>query len=257
MSHANSRFKFEIDQDVEIAVSGERGTIRARAEFAEAAPSYFLRYQSRDGAAREAWWNEPALFAVPAAAVQPDEAPAKKTVAEVDALVAELNKEYEDVCAARQRYVLNLSEFQKYYARKPAEARDDSSSDGRGTPTGSIPPAADRPQIGEEATDVFVRFPQCALGHSVRNFKTSGETVDLFKGRSLDAIEKALIDFIAAHYREDHEAISPLVKRADQKSDGFFVILSAHTISLLAQARAREILLPLKREFAAKIAGGE
>lgn len=57
-------FKFELDQQVTIALSGETGTIIGRAEYSEAPiPSYYLRYVSKDGRAVEDWWRESTLIA--------------------------------------------------------------------------------------------------------------------------------------------------------------------------------------------------
>ena len=56
-------FKFSILQPVIISVSKERATVVGRAEYANAEPSYFLRYCAADGRAVEAWWAESALGA--------------------------------------------------------------------------------------------------------------------------------------------------------------------------------------------------
>lgn len=55
------KLKFELGQSVTIAASGEKGEIIARAEYATAEPSYYLRYRSADGRAVESWWGESAL----------------------------------------------------------------------------------------------------------------------------------------------------------------------------------------------------
>jgi hypothetical protein len=54
-------FKFALDQQVQIKVSGEIGQIIGRAEYTTGENSYYLRYQSADGRAVEAWWTESAL----------------------------------------------------------------------------------------------------------------------------------------------------------------------------------------------------
>ena len=57
-------FKFELNQPVTIALSGETGTVIGRAEYSEAPiPSYCLRYVSKDGRAVEDWWKETTLVA--------------------------------------------------------------------------------------------------------------------------------------------------------------------------------------------------
>lgn len=58
--------KFELKQEVQIAVSEETGTIRGRAEYVSAPPSYLVRYKGADGTAREGWFEEDALRANPA-----------------------------------------------------------------------------------------------------------------------------------------------------------------------------------------------
>lgn len=55
-------FKFAIGQEIAIACSGEVGTIIGRAEYAESADAYFVRYRAGDGRAVEAWWAESALI---------------------------------------------------------------------------------------------------------------------------------------------------------------------------------------------------
>lgn len=54
-------FKFNLNQTVEIAASGETGEMLARAEYATSENSYYLRYKAADGRATEAWWGESAL----------------------------------------------------------------------------------------------------------------------------------------------------------------------------------------------------
>ena len=56
-------FKFELQQTVTIAASGEAGEVLARAEYATSESSYYLRYKAADGRATEAWWSESALTA--------------------------------------------------------------------------------------------------------------------------------------------------------------------------------------------------
>lgn len=56
-----SQFEFNLNQQVQITVSGETGQVIARAEYLTGTNSYLLRYRSSDGRAVEAWWNEEAL----------------------------------------------------------------------------------------------------------------------------------------------------------------------------------------------------
>ena len=55
------KFKFELGAEVKIEISGEQGTIIGRAEYAESANCYYLRYKTTDGRAIESWWGESAL----------------------------------------------------------------------------------------------------------------------------------------------------------------------------------------------------
>ena len=57
-------FRFEITQSVKIAISGEAGEIRARAEYSSGEPQYLLHYKAADGRAVEAWWCESQLSPV-------------------------------------------------------------------------------------------------------------------------------------------------------------------------------------------------
>ncbi|ACR28680.1 hypothetical protein [Burkholderia glumae] len=54
-------FSFNLGDRVAIAASGETGKIIGRADYAESAKSYFVRYKAADRRAVEAWWSEGAL----------------------------------------------------------------------------------------------------------------------------------------------------------------------------------------------------
>ena len=56
-----SPFKFNLGQQVKIAVSDEAGQVIGRAEYTTDTNSYFLRYKNADGNAVQAWWDEDAL----------------------------------------------------------------------------------------------------------------------------------------------------------------------------------------------------
>lgn len=56
-------FAFELNATVTITVSGERGVIIGRAEYATSANNYLVRYKMADGRATEQWWQEEALAA--------------------------------------------------------------------------------------------------------------------------------------------------------------------------------------------------
>jgi len=56
-----NRFKFDLCNQVAIAISGEIGEVIGRAEYGHSENTYYLRYKSADGRAIEAWWPESAL----------------------------------------------------------------------------------------------------------------------------------------------------------------------------------------------------
>lgn len=56
-------FDFKLGDDVEIVVSGERGTVIGRAHYTNSNPTYLVRYKAGDGRMVECWINEDALKA--------------------------------------------------------------------------------------------------------------------------------------------------------------------------------------------------
>lgn len=57
-------FKFDLNQVVKIAESGETGAVFGRAVYyATPLIAYLLRYRSSDGRAVEQWWSEDAIEA--------------------------------------------------------------------------------------------------------------------------------------------------------------------------------------------------
>lgn len=54
-------FKFNLNDAVTIAASGETGTVIGRAEYSNAENGYLIRYKAGDGRATESWWSESAL----------------------------------------------------------------------------------------------------------------------------------------------------------------------------------------------------
>jgi hypothetical protein len=54
-------FKFQLNDEIRIDVSGESGKIIGRAEYLSGEASYLVRYKAADGRAVESWWNESAL----------------------------------------------------------------------------------------------------------------------------------------------------------------------------------------------------
>ncbi|WP_186151025.1 hypothetical protein [Burkholderia gladioli] len=55
------KFNFALGADVAIDVSHEKGLVVGRAEYVHGEPTYYVRYRSHTGEAREAWWSESAL----------------------------------------------------------------------------------------------------------------------------------------------------------------------------------------------------
>ncbi|MGU3475684.1 hypothetical protein [Methylobacterium sp. D48H] len=69
-------FAFSLGQPVGLVGTDERGTIIARAEYAESSRNYLVRYRAADGRLTEGWWSEAAIAAVNAPA-GPAEQPAE------------------------------------------------------------------------------------------------------------------------------------------------------------------------------------
>ncbi|MDE1488823.1 hypothetical protein KKI90_20570 [Xenorhabdus bovienii] len=51
-------FKHELGQKVWVAISGETGHIKARAEYTHGINHYLIHYQAADGRAVDAWFEE-------------------------------------------------------------------------------------------------------------------------------------------------------------------------------------------------------
>jgi len=58
------KFKFALDQQVAITVSGETGKVQGRAEYTYSENTYYVHYKSADGRAVTAWWPESDIAAV-------------------------------------------------------------------------------------------------------------------------------------------------------------------------------------------------
>lgn len=57
-----SPFKFDLNEEVAIEISGEGGTVIGRAEYThQSIPSYLVRYEDGSGRAVESWWTQDAL----------------------------------------------------------------------------------------------------------------------------------------------------------------------------------------------------
>ncbi len=108
-------FLHAINAAVIITASGESATVIARAEYAAAENSYYLRYKAADGRAVEAWWAESALTAA-------------STLAEAQAELAKRLDKLSETHNAALRTAL----------------ADDTSSD-----TASTPPAIGQPWPGQ------------------------------------------------------------------------------------------------------------
>ena len=54
----NPMFEFELKERVKILISGEKGHVKARAEFVNAINEYQIHYRSADGRAVEGWFQE-------------------------------------------------------------------------------------------------------------------------------------------------------------------------------------------------------
>lgn len=62
---------FTLNQAVTIVVSGERGTVCARAQYANGAePGYLVFYKAADGRAVSAWFDQSQLEATPESEVK-------------------------------------------------------------------------------------------------------------------------------------------------------------------------------------------
>lgn len=59
-------FKFELNQFVEVGISGEMGHIKSRAESCNHCNQYHVHYKAADGRAIENWFDEDDIAAVEA-----------------------------------------------------------------------------------------------------------------------------------------------------------------------------------------------
>lgn len=79
-------FAFALGEQVRLVGSDEHGTVIARAEYAESARNYLIRYRAGDGRLTESWWSEPAI--VSANATPAVEAPIVMKAAEPEPVQA-------------------------------------------------------------------------------------------------------------------------------------------------------------------------
>lgn len=54
-------FQFKLRQQVQIIISGESGSIRARGDGVDRPNQYLVEYKNSQGIATEAWWTEDQL----------------------------------------------------------------------------------------------------------------------------------------------------------------------------------------------------
>jgi hypothetical protein len=59
-----NKFEFELDQNVAMEMSGEKGIVIGRSEFSTRPSLYFVRYVAADGRQCESWEDASALVAV-------------------------------------------------------------------------------------------------------------------------------------------------------------------------------------------------
>ena len=58
------KFKFGLNQFVELSISGEMGHIKSRAESINHCNQYLVHYKDADGRAQESWFDEDDIAAV-------------------------------------------------------------------------------------------------------------------------------------------------------------------------------------------------
>lgn len=54
-------FIFELDEDVRLLMSQERGVIKGRAQYLHGENQYYILYKAADGRQVESWWGESAV----------------------------------------------------------------------------------------------------------------------------------------------------------------------------------------------------
>jgi len=55
-------FTFDLDNEVKIIASGETGIIKGRAEYVNAANSYYIEYKQANGVAVTQWWDQNSII---------------------------------------------------------------------------------------------------------------------------------------------------------------------------------------------------
>jgi len=57
-------FKLELNQAVQVIISGEKGHIKGRSEYSSADNQYYIRYLAADGRSTDGWFMEDELSPV-------------------------------------------------------------------------------------------------------------------------------------------------------------------------------------------------
>ncbi|AHE69774.1 hypothetical protein M942_08555 [Enterobacter ludwigii] len=57
-------FKHELGQAIQVTISGEKGNVKGRAEYASLTNQYFIHYMTADGRAVSGWFDEDELSVV-------------------------------------------------------------------------------------------------------------------------------------------------------------------------------------------------
>lgn len=104
------------------------------------------------------------------------------------------------------------------------------------------------PKLGDHGPDVEFRRVNGRVDRPPPAAVLDAELIKIFEGAPLDAVEKALVDYFAAQYRHRQFGVGILIKSRDEKHDHSLVGLDAHSIDLLARAKAGAWLNLIKGE---------
>jgi hypothetical protein len=58
------KFKHELGQAIQVTISGEKGNVKARAEYTDMSNQYYIHYLAADGRGVNGWFSEDELSAV-------------------------------------------------------------------------------------------------------------------------------------------------------------------------------------------------
>ena len=59
-NHMND-FEYQLNQEVQLTLSAEKGVVIGRAEYSTGTKAYLVRYVAADGRQAEVWWDEAAI----------------------------------------------------------------------------------------------------------------------------------------------------------------------------------------------------